>query len=295
VKNIIAPSPEPSRKGNFRLRSNEEKADVAVVVSAILLHPIESTSQGTSLQKPIPFDTTSPPHAFPRAYPPPVRPEVIPFVTHIPLLERRTKLEPKTTSDCDLDACIDTLSRLSLGPPSPRRKSTSKLSKPVSKPRSRTHATPGPKPTSQLSPSRPRLVSPMVDTSVAVPHKPLPKHITSSPPPSNIPRTQNIDIPRSDRRKICSIPYRRPTLHLSTSPESPSSSSFSRSIHRTPSLVSDHGSEASSPSTPPDFPSMPIPPSVLPRKGSLPDAMPLFGHFPVRYPDGGHFGTDIYG
>ena len=204
--------------------------------------------------------------------------------------------EPRTTSDGDLDACIDALSRLSLGPHSPSRGSR-KSSKPAPKPLSRTHTTSNSKPTSQLSPSRPRLVSPMLDTSVAVSHKPLPKPTPSYPPPTNVPRTQNIDIPRSNRRKICSLPYQRPTVPPSGSPDSPSSSSFPHSIRRTPSLISDHGSEASSPSTPPDFSSMPIPAPALARKSSLPDAIPPSGHSLAHYSDWGHginFGTNIY-
>ena len=247
-------------------------------------------------QKPCPFDTTTPPHAFPHTYPPPVRPVPISFVTHIPLLEKRSERKPKATSDCDLDACTAALARLSLGPPPPSQGSR-QPSKTTTKLRSRTHTTSNPKPTSQLSPSRPRLVSPTLDTSVAVSRKPLPKSTLFYPLSTSIPRAQNIDIPRSNRRKICSIPYQRPTIHPSSSPESPSSPSFPCSIHRTPSLVSDHDSEASSPSTPPDFPSTYIPTTALARKGSFPEAMSPFGYFPANY-SGGHvidFGTNVYG
>lgn len=214
-------------------------------------------------------------------------------MTHIPLLKRRPEQEPKTTPGYDLDACTTALARLSLGP----SQGSGKLTKSVSKPRSPTHATPNFKPTSQLSPSRPRLVSPALDTSVAVSHKLPPRNTPSCSSPTNIPRTQNIDIPRSSRRKICSIPYRRPTAHPPSPPESPASSPSSYSIHRTPSLVSDHGSEASSPSTPPDFPPMPAPTSNLVRKDAFLEAMSSFEHSPV-YHFGWHdidFRTDIYG
>jgi len=216
-------------------------------------------------------------------------------VTHIPLYERGSRYDPRVAPDSDIDGCITALSGLSLGPPSPQRNSHS-LSKAGLKPRSRTFPASNPKLISQLSPSRPRLVSPILNTSVAVSHKPLPKHTLSYPSPSTIPRTQNIDIPRSDRRKACSIPYRRPTIQPSTSPESPPSS-LSRSIHRTPSLVSDHGSEASSPSTPPDFPSMPIPSPTFARKSSFPEATSLLEHSPTRYSvwHDIDFGTDLYG
>lgn len=212
------------------------------------------------------------------------------------MLEKKSEREQKTAPDYDLTMCIAAFARLSLGPPLPSRGS-GKPSKTASKSRSRTHATSNLKPTSQLSPSHPRLVSPTLDTSVAVSHKPLPKNSPSNAPSTDTPRTQNIDIPRSNRRKVCSIPYRRPAIHPSTSPVSPSSSYFSRSIHCTPSLISDHGSEASSPSTPPDFPSMPIPIPTLAGKGSFPEAMSPLEHSPVRH-SAWHsidFGTDIYG
>ena len=217
-------------------------------------------------------------------------------MTHIALLERVPRCELRTMSDSDLDECIDAFSRLSLGPPPPSQSSRRPL-KTAPKARSRTPTTSHPKPTSQLSPSRPRLVSPMLDTSVAVSYKPLSKPTPAYPSPTNIPRTHSIDIPRSNRRKVCTIPYQRPTIHLSSSPELPSSSSFSHTIHRTPSLVSDHGSEASSPSTPPDFPSIPIHTTALARKRSFPEAIFSFGYLPANY-SGGHgidFGTNIYG
>ena len=151
--------------------------------------------------------------------------------------------------------------------------------------------------TSQLSPSRPRLVSPTLDVSVAVSHKAPPKNAQPYTPPTNIPRTQNIDVPRSCRRKVCSIPYRRPAIHPSTSPESPSSPSFSRTIRRTPSLTSDHGSEASSPSTPPDFSFIPIPTSTLIHKDLSPEAVSPLEHSPAHHSwwHGIDSGTDIYG
>jgi len=226
----------------------------------------------------------------------PVRPETTSFVTHIPLLTRSSKREPKSTSDCDIDGCIAELARLSLESPPPSQGSH-RPSKIDPKPRSHKRTNSNLKPTSPLSPSRPRLVSPTLDTSVAVPHKPLPKHTTSYPSPANTHRSLSIDIPRSDRRKACSIPYRRPPIHPSTSPESPSSSSSLHSIRRTPSLVSDHGSEASSPSTPPDLPSTFIHPPTLIRKDTFPEAIPLFEHSPT-YPSWEYdidFESDIYG
>lgn len=260
-------------------------------------HYVQKNLYLTSVQKPSLFDVASPPHAFPHAYPPPIRPRPISFVTHIPLLQRRSGQKLNTTTDCDLDACVDAFARLSLGPPSSMNRSPHKPPKTAPKSRSRIHTTSNPKPTPQLSPSRPRLVSPMLDTSVAVPHKSLPKSISSHSSPTNIPRTQNIDIPRASRRKVCSIPYRRPAIHPSTSPESPSSPSFSRTIRRTPSLTSDHGSEASSPSTPPDFPFMPIPTSTLIHKDSSPEVVSPLEHSPARHSwwHGIDSGTDIYG
>ena len=248
------------------------------------------------LQKSSPFSTISPPHAFPHTYPPPVRPESITFVTHIPLLERGAKREPRATVNYDVEGCISALARLSLGPP-PTSRGSAKPPKTSPKPPSRADATPGPKLTSQLSPSRPRLVSPMLDTSVAVSYKHFPGNGLFYPLPINTPRAQNIDIPRPNRRKVCSIPYRRPTVHPSASPESPSPSSFSRSIRRTPSLTSDHGSEASSPSTPPDFPSLPTPASTPAHKGSFSEATSPSEHSSTRH-SGWHsidFGTNIYG
>ena len=249
------------------------------------------------MQKPVPFDSVSPPHAFPHVYPPSVPPVPISFVKHISLLERSSRREPRAVSDDDLDACIDALSRLSLGQPSPRSGGSRKPSKTDPKPRSRPHTASKPKATFQLSPSRPRLASPTLDTSTAVPHKPLPKHAPLHTSPANSIRTQNIDIPRSNRRKTCSIPYRRPTIHPPTSPESPESVSFSPSIHRTPSLVSDHGSEASSPSTPPDFSSMPVYAPSLDYKNTFPEPTFLFGDSAICYPGEYDidFGTDIYG
>lgn len=292
MKNTTTPS-EPSYKCTFELPSKQENAPAPV--STIPLRSYNPHLTYTQpLQKPCPFSTTSPSHAFPRAYPPPVRPETISLVTHIPLLERGPRCKPRTISGSDLDACINAFSRLSLGPLSPSQ-GPRKPSRTAPKSRSRPH-TSSPRSTSQLSPSRPRLVSPTLDTSVAVSHKPLPNHTSSHPSPTNSHRTQNIDIPRSNRRKVCSIPYQRPTIP-SSSPESPSSPSFPRSIHRTPSLISDHGSEASSPSTPPDFPSIPIPTTTLTHKSSFPEAMSPFGYFPASY-SVGHgidFGTNTYG
>lgn len=217
-------------------------------------------------------------------------------MTHIPLLRRGSKCVTRVASDSDLDACITALSQLSLGRPSTPSRNSHNLSKATLKPRSRTCPASNPKLTSQLSPSRPRLVSPILDTSVAVSHKPLPKHTPSYPSLPTISRTHNIDIPRSDRRKACSIPYRRPTIQPSTSPESPPSS-LSCGIHRTPSLVSDHGSEASSPSTPPNFPSMPIPTPTFAHKSSFPETMSSLEHSPTRYSvwHDIDFGTDLYG
>lgn len=216
----------------------------------------------------------------------------------MPLSQGRLKREPKTMSDCDLDACIASLAKLSLGPSSPSRRSGKPL-KTTHNPRPRTQDTSKLKPTSQLLPSLPRLISPVLDTSVAVSHGPLPKNASYFPPSttSGISRTQNVDIPRSNRRKVCSVPYRRPPVHPSTSPESPSSSYFAHSIHRTPSLVSDHGSETSSPSTPPDFSFMPIPTSTLAQKNSFPETISPLESFLV--PHSGwqdiDFGTDFYG
>lgn len=213
-------------------------------------------------------------------------------MTHIPLSERGSGWEPRIISDSDLDACIDAFSRLSLGSPPPNRGSR-RPSKTAHKSQPSIHTPSNPRPTSQLSPSRPRLVSPTLDTSVAVSYKPLPKCTPSHPSSTNIPRTQNIDIPRSNRRKVCSIPYRRPTIHPPSSPESPPSPSFPLGIHRTPSLTSDHGSDVSSPSTPPDFPSMPISTTALACKSSFPEAMSPFANY-----SGGHgidFGTNICG
>lgn len=233
----------------------------------------------------------NPPHAFPRPYPPPVWPVPAPFVTHIHLSRRNSNCEPKPITDGDLDACIDAFSRLSLGPPPPQRSP-----KTTQKSRSRARVTSTPKPTSQLSPSRPRLVSPKLDTSVAVSHRTSPKN---TPSPTTVTPTQNIDIPRSTRRKVCSIPYRRPTAHPSSSPESPSSSYFPCAIRRTPSLVSDHGSEASSPSTPPDIPSIPTPTFASARKDSSPDAISSLEQFLAPYPELGwqdfDLGIDLYG
>ncbi|KAF9786150.1 hypothetical protein BJ322DRAFT_1020252 [Thelephora terrestris] len=241
----------------------------------------------------VPFGVSSSPHAFPCAYPPPVRPESISFVTHIPLSERMFGYERRAASSNDLDACIDALSRLSLGPPS-SQKGSPKPSKTL-KSRSHAHATSKTKPKFQLSPSRPRLVSPMLDTSSAVSER-SPTKSAPSPPSLIIPPTQNIEIPRSNRRKACSIPYRRPPIHPSASLESQESSYFSRAS-RTPSLVSDHGSEASSPSTPPDFPSIPIPPTLA-RKDPFPEALSL-EQFLTPYPESGwqdiNFGTDLCG
>lgn len=284
-----------SLSGSSRRNSGpQSKKESATAVGAILSYLFTCASH-MLLQKPILSSTTSPPHAFPRSYPPQVRPEPISFVTHLPLLAR-SGCEPRTISDEDLDACIDALSQLSLGPSSPQSKSSHKPSKIVSKSRSRTYTTSNPKLTSQLSPSRPRLVSPILDTSVAVSHKLLPKHAPSYPSPPTISRTHNIDIPRSDRRRVCSIPYRRPTIQPSTSPES-LPSSLSRGIHRTPSLVSDHGSEASSPSTPPDFPFIPIPSPTFARKGFFPEVTSPLEHSPTRYSvwHDIDFGTDLYG
>lgn len=205
----------------------------------------------------------------------------------MPLLKRRSGRELRTISDDDLDACIDALSQLSLGRPPLQSRGSHKRSKS----QSRTDTTSGPKLISQLSHSRPRFVSPMLDTSVAVSHKPPLKNIPSHSLLIDIPRTKNIDIPRSSRRKVCSIPYQRPAIRPSASPESPSSPSLSRSISRTPSLVSDHESDASSPSISPDFPSMP----TFACKGSFLETP--FERSPVchsRWHDV-DFGTDVYG
>lgn len=248
-------------------------------------------SHECSFQKHTRFGTNNPPYAFPRSYPPPVRPDSISFVTHISLLEKGSRREQRTMSCRDLDECIDAFSRLSLGPSSPRNSHT--LPKTVPKPRSRTPATTSPKFTSQLSPSRPRLVSPTLDTSVALSHNLLAK--TTCPPPSGVPpRAQNINIPRSNHRRIYSIPYQRPKISPSTPPESPPPPPFPRSIHRTPSLVSDYGSEseASSPSTPPNFPPVPA------RKGFFPDEPTLSPqHSPAHHPllHSVDFGNVIYG
>lgn len=254
----------------------------------------QSVTHAYILQKPSPFSTISPPHAFPHAYPPQVWPESITFVTQMPLLKRGSERDQGVTSDCDIETCILALGRLSLESPPPSRGS-GKPSKTVLKPPSHTHTTPCLKLTSQLSPSRPRLVSPMLDTSVAVSHKSSPENNPRHSSPINIPRTKNVDIPRSNRRKVCSIPYRRPRIHSSASPESPPP--FSRTIRRTPSLISDHGSEASSPSTPPDFPSMPIPAPTFARKASFPEATSPSEHSPVRHSvwHGIGFTPDVHG
>ena len=210
----------------------------------------------------------------------------------MPLSGRGSRSEPRTISNGDLDACITALSRLSLSPPHSRRYPH----KSAQKSHSNVRAIPTNKLTSQLSPSLPRLLSPVLDTSVAVSHKPPPKHPLPYPTPITIPRSQNIDIPRSTRRKVCPIPYQRPASRSPTSLESPSSS-FSRTIRRTPSLVSDHGSEASSPSTPPDFPSIPIPTPTTPCKGSSPEVVSFLEQFLVPHSDWPDidFGIDIYG
>ena len=271
----------------------------AKIVAAALPLPTEPTPCRTRTQDSTPFNATSPSHAFPQLYPPPARPELVTFVTHSSRNEKGFRYQPKAVSDSDLDACITALSQLSLGPPSPQSRSFRKSSRAGSKLQSRNHATSTPRLTPRLSPSRPRLVSPAVDTSVAVSHKTPPKNTPSHLPTTNMPRTKNIDIPLSNRRKVCSIPYRRPAIHQSASPESPSS--FSQSIRRTPSLVSDHGSEASSPSTPPDFPSMlmPVPPSTLARKDSFPESVSPLELLLVSHSESGwqdiDFGTDVYG
>lgn len=253
-------------------------------------------SEKTHFPKNSPFSVDSPPHAFPHAYPPPVRPEPISFVTHMPAVGRGSRRAQRSVSTNDLDACIEALSRLSLGPPSPQA-SSPKPSK-SQKPRSRSHSTSKSKSTFQPSPSRPRLVSPVLDASFALFHRLPPRNVTPCPPPAAMPPSQSIDIPRSNRRKACSIPYRRPAAHLSTSPESPEHS-YSRSIRRTPSLVSDYDSEASSPSTPPDFPSVPIPTPIIARKGSFPESISLLERLLVPHSEPGwqniDFGTDIYG
>lgn len=249
------------------------------------------------LQKSNPFDTINPPHTFPQPYPPTVRPESVSFVTYMPLPERVPKSEPQAISDNDLEECIAAFSRLSLAPPSPKRRDSRKPSIVVPSPRPRTPAIQSPKLISRLSPSHPRLVSPALDTFVAVSHKHLSKNTPSHLFPMSTPRAQNIDIPRHNRRKVCSIPYRRPTNNLPTPPESPPSPSFSRVICRTPSLISDHGSEASSPSTPPEFPSIPIPTPTTPRKGTSPEPVSLLDQFLVPQSDWPDidFGLDVYG
>lgn len=252
------------------------------------------TSHAQSSQEPVPFCAVSPQHAFPHAYPPPVRPEPISFVTHMSLSQRTSGYELRTVSDDDLEACVEKFSQLSLDPSSPQKSHTSSRLAPESRPGTR--ATSATKPTTRLSPSRPRPVSPKLDTSIAVSHDPLPKNSPSYSFPTTVPRTRNIDIPHSSRRKVCSIPYRRPTTHQFTR-QPPSS--ISRTIRRTPSLVSDHGSgsEASSPSTPPDFPSMPIPTPTTPRKGTSPEAVSLLDQFLVPQSDWPDidFGLDLYG
>ena len=215
------------------------------------------------------------------------------FVTHIPLSGGGSLWEPKTKSDCDLDACITALAKLSLGSPPPIRGSN-KPSKTTHNPRSRALVTSKLKLTPQLFPSLPRLVSPTLNTTIAVSDGPLPKSTPCYSPPASISCTQNVDIPRSSRRKVSSIPYRRPTTPLSTSPESPPSSYFSHGICRTPSLVSDHGSEASSPSTPPDLASMPIPTSTLAHKGPLVSPLEQFLVPHSNWQDF-DFATDFYG
>lgn len=231
-----------------------------------------------------PFSTDSPPHAFPRAYPPQVPPEPISFVTHIPVLVKGSRRERRAISTSDLDTCIDAFSRLSLGSISPL---TSPQPSKTPKPRPCPHGT-SKRSTFRLSPSRPRLVSPMLDTSFAIFQTSTPRSVT----PAVAHRTQNIDIPRSNRRMACSIPYRRPATRPPTSPES--SPSFSpHSICRTPSLASDHGSEASSPSTPPD-----IPTSALPCKDPF-EPMSLLEQFLAPYPGSEwqdiNYETDLYG
>jgi len=246
----------------------------------------DSPSNARPIRKQTLIHTVGPDYAFPHIYPPLVRPESAAFVTQFPRATGELKSVPTTAFDDELEACTAAFSRLSLES-SRHSKRPRKTSRAESKPRQYV---------SVLSPSRPRLVQPTLDTSVAVPYKPLPKHISSYPPPTNITHSQNIDIPRS--RKACSIPYRRPTMDTSTPLEPPSTSSFSRGMRRTPSLISDHGSEASSPSTPPDFSPIHTPAPTLSHKGSSPETISPPGHSPVRYYEGGYdvdFGTDIYG
>ena len=287
------PTPsEPSCKRNVERSSKQESVRAPVSTTPYFC---EGSLSHYSSKKPCPFNATSPSHAFPHAYPPPVRPGSITFVTHIPLPGRGSGREPTTKFDLDLEACVTAFTRLSLGPPS-HKMDPGMLPNTPHNARPRTHLTSKLKSKSRLSPSLPRLVSPALDTSVAVSHRPHPKHPSPYPSPITIPRSQNIDIPRSARRKVCPIPYQRPAGRSSTSPESPESS-FSRTIRRTPSLVSDHGSEASSPSTPPDFSSMPIPTLTTSGKGSSPEAVSFLEQFLVPHSDWPDidFGIDVYG
>ena len=210
----------------------------------------------------------------------------------MPQLKRSPACERRTISDNDINSLIDNFSLLSLGPlaSQSRRRHSSKV---APKSRSNGRAISTLKPIFQPSP--PLSVSPKLDTSVAVSHKSL-KNSPSQPSFVSIPRTQNIDIPRPHRRKICSIPYLRPTVQPISPPEPPSSS-FLRSVRRTPSLVSDHGSEASSPSTPPDPLPISIPTSTLTHEGACSGEVSLLDQLLVPLPgwQGIDFGTDIYG
>ena len=195
-------------------------------------------------KQPLVFDVSRPPYAFPVAYPPQNGPTVA-LPTSFPTIPSRPpsslypRLRPSSIDqDVDIDALVSSFARLTISDRSPRvvsrRVATPGLTIPTLSSANKHPRTPLLRSSPKVAPSVSRPAMPVLTVSSPVQYR--------SPPPTAASRKHYADDAWPYRRKT-SLPHRTTASPRRSSPIDCPFVSKSR----TPSLVSDSGSEPSSP------------------------------------------------